>query len=202
MNANQSLGCQMWWPPIQESAEGSPDSGTKEFSYPVDATLFASHIPHFKSKGNVESLSGEREIGMRFLESVYYSRDKGTAYQKESQIERTEFPAKGPTRQQSLSPIGSLEDFDENCVVDLQPSQLRGSRSPHKKLFGENGWLGRSMSMKEFPAEKYKKPGLKMLGEKIKQRVEDIVSVLEIQSLRVEFPAFPLTNMGRRQEKL
>jgi hypothetical protein len=30
--------------------------------------------------------------------------------------------------------------------------------------------------MKELPAEKYKKPGFKAFGEKLKQRVGDIVS--------------------------
>jgi len=48
-------------------------------------------------------------------------------------------------------------------------------RSPHKKLFGENGWLGRNLSMTELSNGKYtKKPGLKTFGEKVKQHVEDL----------------------------
>jgi hypothetical protein len=46
-----------------------------------------------------------------------------------------------------------------------------------KLLFGEGGWLGRSMSMKDLdePSERYRKTGLKQWGEKLKQRVEDLV---------------------------
>lgn len=54
-----------------------------------------------------------------------------------------------------------------------------------KQLFGENGFLGRSTSMKELPSEEYRKKGVKHLGEKFKQRVEGMVScaALELQKL-------------------
>ncbi len=44
-----------------------------------------------------------------------------------------------------------------------------------KQMFGERGWLGKSMSMKELPSEEYRKTGLKHWGGKIKHRVEYMV---------------------------
>ena len=82
-----------------------------------------------------------------------------------------------PTRGRSTSPVKYLDDLKEEVVVDGPPSPVKRSRSPMKKMFGENGWLGRSASMKEMPNEQYKKTGLKHWGGKIKQRVEDLVSV-------------------------
>ena len=68
------------------------------------------------------------------------------------------------------SPIKNLEDIKEEASVSPNVSPKR-SRSPTKQLFGENGWLGRSLSMKELPSEEYRKTGIKNWGEKIKQRM-------------------------------
>ncbi|KAI9790891.1 MAG: hypothetical protein M1816_004652 [Peltula sp. TS41687] len=57
---------------------------------------------------------------------------------------------------------------------ELSPTPRR-SRSPMKKMFGENGWLNRSTSMKEIPVVEHDwKSGFKQWGGKIKQRVEGI----------------------------
>jgi hypothetical protein len=44
-----------------------------------------------------------------------------------------------------------------------------------KQLFGEHGWLGKSMSMKELPTAEYRKGGIKHWGGKLKERVEHLV---------------------------
>lgn len=80
-----------------------------------------------------------------------------------------EFPDRGRPKQR-----GSYRYLDE-YKEELSPS--RRSRSPMKKMFGENGWLGRSTSMKEMATEHDWKSGFKHWGGKIKQRVEGIVSV-------------------------
>ncbi|KAL2002842.1 hypothetical protein VTN02DRAFT_5739 [Thermoascus thermophilus] len=59
--------------------------------------------------------------------------------------------------------------WDRSPEIGYSPT--RRSRSPHKKLFGENGWLGHSPSVKE---QSNKKAGLKTLGEKIKHHVGEI----------------------------
>ena len=69
-----------------------------------------------------------------------------------------------------------LDELQEEALMDVPRSPSRRSRSPMKKMFGENGWLNRSTSMKEIPVEHHRKVGLKQWGEKIKQRVEGIVS--------------------------
>ncbi|KAL8998541.1 MAG: hypothetical protein Q9188_006078 [Gyalolechia gomerana] len=93
---------------------------------------------------------------------------------------------RGRLPNRSASPVKGLEDIkedqtpegshDHSAYKDLPPdppaSPSKRSRSPMKQLFGENGFLGRSTSMKELPSEDYRKRGVKHLGEKFKQRVE------------------------------
>ncbi|KAI9828088.1 MAG: hypothetical protein M1832_003615 [Thelocarpon impressellum] len=80
-----------------------------------------------------------------------------------------------PTRGRSKSPVKyHLDDIREDVVVEVPQSVGKRSRSPMKKMFGENGWLGRSTSLREMPDEQYRKTGLKHWGGKIKQRVEGL----------------------------
>ncbi|KAH0562528.1 hypothetical protein GP486_002788 [Trichoglossum hirsutum] len=81
--------------------------------------------------------------------------------------------SKSPTKVQFAD-----ENSREIVVVDMPKSPPKRARSPMKKMFGENGWLGRSTSMREKPSEQYQKTGLKHWGGKLKQRVEDLVSLL------------------------
>lgn len=69
-----------------------------------------------------------------------------------------------------------LDNIFENQITEFPPSPIKRSRSPVKQLFGERGWLGRSTSMKELPSEEYRKTGFKHWGEKLKQKVGEIVS--------------------------
>ncbi|KAL9030828.1 MAG: hypothetical protein Q9196_001082 [Gyalolechia fulgens] len=94
--------------------------------------------------------------------------------------------ARGRLPNRTTSPIKGLEDIKEDQTpegrysynahkdlpADPPASPTKRSRSPMKQLFGENGFLGRSTSMKELPSEDYRKRGVKHLGEKLKQRVE------------------------------
>ena len=86
-------------------------------------------------------------------------------------------PVRGRANSRTPSPIKQLQDVEEDETLDFPPTPTRRGRSPMKKvMFGENGWLGRSTSMKELPSEKYRKTGLKNWGGKLKQRVEEMVS--------------------------
>lgn len=67
--------------------------------------------------------------------------------------------------------------FIENSAPSPS-SPIKRSRSPAKQLFGEQGWLGRSTSMKELPSEEFRKTGIKHWSGKLKQRIEYIVSLL------------------------
>ena len=55
-------------------------------------------------------------------------------------------------------------------------SPTKRSRSPSKDLFGANGILGRSASLKELPSDLTRKFGFKALGDKLKQRTGVMVS--------------------------
>ncbi|KAI9821937.1 MAG: hypothetical protein M1827_002519 [Pycnora praestabilis] len=87
-----------------------------------------------------------------------------------------------PIRGRSRSPTKYMEKIKEDGVIDFPKSPTKRSGSPLKKMFGENGWLGRSTSLKDMSKEQSKKIGLKQLGDKIKQRVEDIVSLASCMS--------------------
>ncbi|KAH0542001.1 hypothetical protein FGG08_003550 [Glutinoglossum americanum] len=98
-------------------------------------------------------------------------------------------PADPPLRGRSGSPtkvqfVG--ENLREEVVVEIPQSPPKRSRSPMKKMFGENGWLGRSTSMKEKPSEQYQKTGLKHWGGKLRQRVEGLTE--DVSKLRIPNP--------------
>lgn len=85
-------------------------------------------------------------------------------------------PRRGRQLDQTPSPTRNMEDVDEEEML-FYLSPAKRSRSPMKKMFGENGWLGKSTSMKELQAEQKKSP-LKHWGGKLKQRVGDLVCLL------------------------
>ena len=85
--------------------------------------------------------------------------------------------SRGRSFSRTPSPTKLLEDIEEDQAPGFSTSPVKRARSPLKQLFGEKGWLGKSMSMKELPSEEYRKTGIKHWGEKIKQRVEDMVRI-------------------------
>ena len=93
------------------------------------------------------------------------------------------FPSgnESPRRGRSTSPVKQytvkyLDDVQEAEEDEMVNHASKRSRSPMKKMFGENGWLGRSSSMWDISNESQKKPsGLKQWGGKIKQRVGGLV---------------------------
>lgn len=67
--------------------------------------------------------------------------------------------------------------LDGSDLFDFRPLEVpsKPKNLSRKKLFGENGWLGKTAEAKECP-DKRKSNMLKGLGKKIRQHVEDIVS--------------------------
>lgn len=97
--------------------------------------------------------------------------DDGEVNDENDPIER---PARGRSISRSPSPLKILQDIDEDSFLMDQASPRKRSRSPHKKLFGEGGWLSKSTSLKELSREQ-KRNGFKAWGEKLKNRMEDLV---------------------------
>ncbi|EEQ35075.1 hypothetical protein McanMca71_001736 [Microsporum canis] len=179
---HEGSGRQSVWPgPLESEARAQREpSPPKAYSYPADASQHGRRIPQSKSDGNVKSFDYGGCDGSD--PANYYQGWEGparvpptekwqTGNQHHEQRHESTHVLRGRGRGRSRSPT-KLEDLDEDTALDLYPRQRR-SKSPHKKLFGENGWLGRSPDINDVPGEK-KKPGLRALGEKIKQRVEDI----------------------------
>lgn len=82
-----------------------------------------------------------------------------------------------PRRLNDIKEEQGTNSFIENSAA-YPPSPIKRCRSPAKQLFGEQGWLGRSTSMRELPSEEFRKTGIKHWGGKLKQRIEYIVSLL------------------------
>ncbi|KAI4096849.1 MAG: hypothetical protein LQ344_000649 [Seirophora lacunosa] len=111
--------------------------------------------------------------------------------------------ARGRLPARNLSPSKGLEDIEEDQspkpVQDgrsleekpilLPTSPTKRSRSPMKQLFGENGFLGRSTSMKELQSEDYRKKGVKHLGEKFKHCVGGMTASISHGDLSKFIPA-------------
>ncbi|KAK2879955.1 hypothetical protein FQN49_000714 [Arthroderma sp. PD_2] len=181
-DSHESGGRQSLWPGpqgVEMRAQRTP-SPPKAYSYPVDSSHQGRRLPQSKSDGNVKSFDyGSHDNSdpanyyngwegpSRTTPGVQW---QGSGQNLDQRNEHSHGPPHG--RDRSRSPVKVLEDLDEDNELDFYPHGKR-SRSPHKKLFGENGWLGRSPDINDTPGEK-KKPGLRALGEKIKQRVEDM----------------------------
>ncbi|KAK2744859.1 hypothetical protein FQN57_004183 [Myotisia sp. PD_48] len=166
-------------PVTRVAREPSP---SKAYSYPVDSSQYARNLPQSKSEGNVKSLDyGSRDnADMSLYYHEWQSASKANLVQNQPKGEQLRA---NRARGRSNSPVKVLEDLDEENPIEFDRPRHR-SRSPHKKLFGENGWLGTSPNIKESPGERNKRGGLKALGEKIKQRMEDMTGdVIKTASL-------------------
>ena len=152
-----------------------------------DETTKISHylkgMVHSQSEGSLASHSMPGAINTSSIHPVS-SKQKDT-YARLGQ--GADFSLRSPTRgrpaSRTPSPVKYLDDVPEDHALDLTPSSAKRAMSPIKKMFGENGWLGRSISMKELPSDQSRKNGLKNLGGKIKQRVEDLVRHPDFRAL-------------------
>lgn len=137
-------------------------------------------MPHSKSDGHIDSLD---KIDQRKPHHVRFEGSESIVL-----YDRNSSPSRGfvsPVRRCACGrPASTTDNVAENEIADILDSPTRRSRSPHKKLFGENGWLGRSPSVKE---QSNKKAGLKTLGEKIKHHVGEIVSLSYPNTFTSEF---------------
>lgn len=162
-----------------EHAERSHHS---ELRQPVErytaGPQYPRHLPQSKSDGNVKSFEDSIQEDTAFATRLYGNWGSVPNRFAEQQLEHessinssSDHDRRG--RHRSRSPVKKLEDVDEDNPLEfLVDTPRRRSRSPHKKLFGENGWLGRSPDI----AKDNKKTVFKGLSERFKQRVEDIVS--------------------------
>ena len=136
-------------------------------------------MSHSQSEGNIDFRSrGTKDRNLRFdktLESTAGDHETRSSQETDSSSSFS----RGRTITRTPSPVKFLEDIKEDQASDSRPSPTKRSRSPFKQMFGENGWLGRSMSMHELPNERYRKTGIKHWGGKIKQCVENLVSLHE-----------------------
>ena len=137
----------------------------------------SSGMSHSQSEGNIDFRSHgitnhDLRKGKQFEGAAdgYYTRSS-------ENTDTSSFYPRGRTITRTPSPVKTLEDIKEDLTPVSPPSPSKRSRSPFKQMFGENGWLGRSTSMNELPDEKYRKTGIKHWGGKLKQRVENLVSL-------------------------
>ena len=130
-----------------------------------------------RSEGNIASRSGHSSTssGSQFSH-LHYSSDEDRIRRSEDTL-ASSTPSRGRSTRRAASPSKNLEDIQEvQTPFTKAPASPKRSRSPMKRMFGERGWLGKSMSMNELPSEEYRKTGLKHWGVKIKKGVGSLVS--------------------------
>ena len=155
------------------------------YGKPVDTVRSKGHVPHALSENNIQYLSSHKQTHP----ADYYI----PAYLRENEppmlnagSERSLSPGRGREAARTPSPSKALSDVEEESDEVLQhpENSRKRSRSPHKRLFGDNGWLTRSQSAKtltkEEEKEAAKKGGLKQWGDKMKRRFEDLVSCIAL----------------------
>lgn len=135
-------------------------------------------MAHSQSEGNIDFRSrGTKDHNLRVGKT--FEGAAGDYYTRSSEdTDASSSFSRGRTITRTPSPVKALEDIKEDQASNSPPSPTKRSRSPFKQMFGEKGWLGRSTSMNELPNEKYRKTGIKHWGGKIKQRVENLVSLI------------------------
>ena len=126
-----------------------------------------------RSEGNIFHRAPPPRIKTRFDPAIPETRQHHAIIEPESYPSQSS-SVRGRVAARTPSPV-KLDDIVENRMTEFSPCPIKRSRSPVKQLFGERGWLGRSTSMKELPSEEYRKTGFKHWGEKLKQKVGEIV---------------------------
>lgn len=143
------------------------------------------HVPHALSENNIQFLSSHKQTHPADYYIPAYLREDDPLVVTAGN-ERSLSPGRGRETARTPSPSKALSDVEEEIDEVLQhpKSSRKRSRSPHKRLFGDNGWLTRSQSAKTLPKEEEneyaKKGGLKQWGDKMKRRFEDLVSWLTL----------------------
>ncbi|GKZ39021.1 hypothetical protein AbraIFM66950_011679 [Aspergillus brasiliensis] len=68
-----------------------------------------------------------------------------------------------------------MEHYPHSQVdASLTGAVLMPSKTVHKKLFGDNGWLGCTADMNDLPSETHKFRSLRRLGKKVIKQVEEL----------------------------
>ncbi|KAI9761722.1 MAG: hypothetical protein M1835_008119 [Candelina submexicana] len=135
-------------------------------------TAFEAHQPskpkgmsHSRSEGSIALVAGPTPIDTSRANKQYV---------QPAAFRTTQSGNLSPIRGRSNSPVKFMDEIKEQVTPEAPHNNRKRSRSPVKKMFGENGWLGRSISLKDMSNESPKKTGLKHWGGKLIQRVEGI----------------------------
>ncbi|KAK2763288.1 hypothetical protein FQN54_009924 [Arachnomyces sp. PD_36] len=149
---------------------------------------YGRNVPQSKSEGHLKSCMKQAQGDNPYASPPYVNHyETPIRGGQRSPAGRASSPVRGRTREREKprSPVRFSDTIDEHDPLPYLHTPTRRTRSPHKKLFGENGWLGRSTSMKELPAEKYKKPGFKSFSDKIKQHLGDLAGDMKKVNINV-----------------
>ncbi|KAI1981524.1 hypothetical protein LOZ53_006074 [Ophidiomyces ophidiicola] len=165
-DSSGSAGRHTLW---QHAPEMVTVPGPNAFRFHTGPNQSSTRLPQSRSEGNVRSLDTSGRDSESFAGNYFHQWYPSASYYPEHHEDQYENMESARGRHRSTSPVKVLEDVDEYEELAYTSTPPPRSRSPHKKLFGENGWLGKTPTI-----DKQKKPGLKALGEKIKQRVEDM----------------------------
>ena len=159
---------------INSNSMKTPTNGPPKLS---SKTHKGHQMPHSQSEGNIKFRSGHSSSSSESQFShIYLALDDDQTRSSEDTA-GSSILSRGRSARRIDSPIKGLEDIKEiQSPVTPPPSPPKRSRSPMKMMFGDKGWLGKSMSMSELPSAEYRKMGFKNLGGRLKRGVGNLVS--------------------------
>lgn len=152
----------------------------------------ARHVPHALSENNIQYFSGPGRVRPADYYVPPYLREADLPYDTE-QHEAVISPERGRSTRRAVSPVimPQVEEEIEE-VLELSKGVRKRSRSPHKILFGDNGWLTRSQSVKDIAKPELadeviedtpRKSGLKLWRGRMRQKLNGLVSRLTTKIL-------------------
>ncbi|KAL9616896.1 MAG: hypothetical protein Q9160_008285 [Pyrenula sp. 1 TL-2023] len=161
-----------------------PDHASHDKGVATKIAQRSPHIPQSRSDGYIDHKSTPLKERAAQYYIPPYLLSKRSATDKRNKDSFTESNIRGRPTSSRKGEVNEVPDEPRKHNLDWPLPTRKRSRSPHKRLFGENGWLSRSNSAKEASAdrsakqnneESSRRPGFRLWGEKAKQKPEDTV---------------------------
>ena len=134
-------------------------------------------MTHSQSEGNIGSHSASpSSSGGSGSSYVYCGTEDELLRLSEDTTSSSAFSRGRSVHRRTPSPTKELEDIQEVQLPQTPPaSPQKRSRSPMKRMFGKDGWLGKSLSMNELPNYESRRSPLKELGGRFKKGLGNLV---------------------------
>ncbi|KKY14929.1 hypothetical protein UCRPC4_g06584 [Phaeomoniella chlamydospora] len=161
----------------------SKDLGTDTIGELMRPPHKSRHIPHALSENNINYLSGHIPVATADFYAPPHLASRDLRDRKGNGTQDSPTRGRRIDHSKSVSDNAGELEWDDGMLQHPQSARKR-SRSPHKKLFGDGGWLTRSQSVRDVSKDQKAKLGqspkkgiaLKSWGGKMKRRIGDMTA--------------------------